>query len=230
MHRQINKMRTSGASIPSHLTQFKFRGAPYRTLHVAAGFTHLAMTVKFESNPTRYPGKEWFITVFADGKGGTDYLYPAEVTLPRQRPLTNSRQEVEIQIDRFSAYSALPIDVQELVEEAWRGSLLPKSCGDEILYFKDRGVSVHFEVREPLELMTDKGVPINFTALLVGESMGDQLPRYAALWTFTHLTIEDVLKNAFREAQSSVAAALVSSGMPFFDKPQPEALLSRKHA
>lgn len=203
---RTNQLRVSGSDIPAALRTFSFKGAQYRTLHAASGFMDPPLVVCNLTDNTKL--RRLNLSVASESRSGGDYFYPAEIISPGEEPITTVSQEVSISTDPYCGMlgkGSYPVHVRMLIEDAWKGNLLPTTSREEGLFFKDRGVSVVFRV-SLLELVSLE-TGLNHVALLIGERQDPASPnRFAAQLSYSAVSFWGLL--AMSEAGALAGLAL----------------------
>lgn len=190
---RTDQLRVSGSDIPAALRTFSFKGAQYRTLHAASGFMDPPLAVSNVTGNRKLHRLN--LSVASGNTSGSDYFYPAEIISSGEEAITTRSQEVSISTDPYCGMlgkGSYPSNVRMLIEDAWKGNLLPASSREEGLFFKDRGASVVF--RASLLELVSLETGLNHVGLLIGERQDPASQnRFAAQLTYSAITFRDIL-------------------------------------
>ena len=203
-----NMLRTSGQNIPEALRRFNFRLSEYRTLYAASGFMDPPLLVGHKR--PHGPKKGVSFSLCSQGCPEKDCFHPVEVifNMDRDRNISSDFRRISIFTDPYCGMlgqGSYPGSIRTLIEDVWKGDLLPAGRFQHRVSFNDGGVSVVF--RDDMRKLVGSPLGLNHVVVLVGEKTSFYAqPRFAAKMIYSHITLADIMS-------SSAAGALFSLAM-----------------
>lgn len=209
----MNLLRVSGSEIPSALRTFSFKGAQYRTLYATSGFMDPPLLVSHKR--PHGPTKGITFSLRSQDCSEKDRFYPAEVvfTKDREHDLASDFRRISIFTDPYCGMlgqGSYPGSVRTLIEDIWKGDLLPAGKFQCRVPFDYGGVSVVF--RGDMKTLIRSPFGLNHVALLVGEVTSFcPRPRFAAQMIYSHITFADIIASSAAGPLFSMALNISAS-------------------
>lgn len=208
-----NMLRVSGRNIPGTLCRFNFRLSEYRTLYVASGFMDPPLLVSHKR--PHGPTKGISFSLRSQDCPEKDCFHPAEVIFNRDRDhdLASDLRRISIFTDPYCGMlgqGSYPGSVRKLIEDIWKGDLLPAGKFQCRVPFNDGGVSVVF--MDDMKALIGSPLGLNHVTLLVGEKTSFcPRPRFAAQMIYSHITFSDIIASSAAGTLFSMALNISAS-------------------